>query len=94
MTSYEGPATLIHGTTEVSVTVDLTKRQIGALWSWDGTAEADDDQAHALEALAWGVGGGNILVRLPDLGDGQAIITRTVAGSGQVELTGTGPSPW
>lgn len=86
MTTYQGPAVALIGCDEISVTADLASRVDGGLRSWDGSLEADP-------SVDW-FDDGPATLRLPDGREGEFIATAGTAGSGNVEIQGSGPAPF
>ncbi|MFB7666444.1 hypothetical protein ACFC1R_21240 [Kitasatospora sp. NPDC056138] len=94
MSSYHGPAVVIHGGVEIPVEADLhAEHPAGDLFTWRGTiqavASADRDaEIWELPASHWGI------LRLPGGREGHFMATGNVVGEGRLEVKGSGTEPF
>ncbi|MFF7361266.1 hypothetical protein [Streptomyces sp. NPDC008125] len=86
MTTYQGPAVAFIGCDEIPVTADLAVQVGRGLRSWAGSLEADP-------SVDW-YDDGPATLRLPDGREGEFVATSGDAGSGSVEIRGSGPAPF
>lgn len=86
MTTYQGPAVALIGCDEVPVTADLAIHVNRGLRSWGGSLEADP-------AVDW-FDDGPATLRLPGRREGEFIAVSGEAGSGNVQIQGSGPAPF
>ncbi|MCX5401014.1 hypothetical protein [Streptomyces sp. NBC_00102] len=86
MTTYQGPASALIGCDEIPVTADLAVHVDRDSRSWGGHLEADP-------SVEW-FDDGPATLRLPDGREGEFIATSGEAGSGTVEIRGSGPAPF
>ncbi|MEV6299215.1 DUF4873 domain-containing protein [Actinoplanes sp. NPDC051861] len=87
--TYEGPAVLVTSSHEIAVEVALRVDQIRGLATWHGdvTADPTEDFWSVLQARQG-------RLRLPNGAEGMFIPARTVIGSGQLKITGSGTAPF
>ena len=87
--SYVGPAVLITTSGQLAVEASLRVEQAQGLASWMGHVDASPSEDF------WSViEDGSGVLRMPDGQEGAFIPAGTVAGSGQLRITGSGPAPF
>lgn len=85
--SYQGSATVVADGAEFPVEADLQLHREPNGWkSWDGSLQADPS------ADFWDAD--ETRLRMPDGKEGKCFATRSVAGSGEWEIQGSGPAPF
>lgn len=86
--SYEGPVTLITGDgAEIAADADLYIEEDGGLKQWLGAVTvAADMSGPALLGVE--------RLRLPDGREGRIFVSAVTAGSGLVDVQGSGAPPW
>lgn len=87
--TYDGPATIVTDSDEITVEAELRVEQVRGMTSWQGrlTADPGEDFWSVLQDR-----GGRL--RLPDGREGRFIPARTTVGSGRIAITGSGPAPF